>query len=757
MENMDVNPEADMASKKPSKVKAVFAAVIAVVLVLGGVYYFVFGQDQAVPPSLGPGSGTLQGLIQTGKYDFLTFSQDEIDAWVEPTGDYIDLTVDGNNLGLFTILTNKETTGGDLIASLDHSLTGDFMIAAYDNATSYTSEDLSEYHNQAWITSEQDFYSAVGGLLTKLDENQLNNLKIPAYKAIVLYTNKNTKVYGDWSLAGEEVEGYYDFCSGSAGWTNAVSSSDLKAAFKECVPDEVFQLVESGQNEGVKYEEVTKFMDVTNLPGNNTIWAYYEDAPGTNKLKETQAVTGCDKYSDPDEYVAALQTAVADLDLAAVYCLQDEETKDAVDILIDSVRETATDLRIDDSAEALKEMVPKFLEISDNVTAMGQLLQFFEVGTADVLYDEYVQTGKKVITEIVLEASDVLLPEIKDLVALEGDNLAFLERASVMLGKVREEAAKISLLQGFSSGLTEYLELIRHAEVTITEISPGLVMAVDVMSSLDDKGIANVVVALNPIAPYDTIGGIPKGAFGFDLKIIKDEEGNLTGSLIYLQAYEIESVDEFGVVTKHKGIEEIFGYYAEKIKGISDKEGEKFQLLPEFLGETVPFVEDYASTGDIANIIGVLKVFIEYAVETGGNVTLIELTETADLNGLQFTSNQYSQWLGGFYEGEPYELNNEIFYQAGVGSEGKIDFYSYIVGGGTADENITFMDLFGDTALTVKLWTIDIEAVQTFTEAEVATFNFFTRPVLATDAESAVIDIDAEKASADEMPNDTNL
>ena len=62
MENMGIKSEASQASGKPSKMKAVFAAVLAVAIVLGGVYYFVFGQKQITPPSLGPGTGTFQGL-----------------------------------------------------------------------------------------------------------------------------------------------------------------------------------------------------------------------------------------------------------------------------------------------------------------------------------------------------------------------------------------------------------------------------------------------------------------------------------------------------------------------------------------------------------------------------------------------------------------------------------------------------------------------------------------------------------------------
>ncbi|NIA02076.1 MAG: hypothetical protein GWP15_01705, partial [Nitrospirae bacterium] len=736
MENMDVNPEAEMASNKPSKTKAFFAAVLAVVLVLGGVYYFVFGQDQANPPSLGPGTGTFQGLIKTGDFDFLTFSQPEIDAWVvNPAINSVDLNVDGNNLGLFTIFSTVETTGADLLEALDHNMTGEFMFAVYDNATTYTSEDLSEYNDLAWITSEQDFYQAVGGLLTKLDQAQLENYKFAPYKSVVIYSNKDTKIYGDWHLAGEAVTGFYDFCSGNAGWTNAVSSENLTTAFKECVPDEVFQIVTPGQNEGIKYEEVLSYMDVTSLPGNNMIWVYYEDLPGTNKVADVVVeVEGCDEYENyenTDEFIVAAQTAVADLDFAAAYCLLDEDTKAILDTLIDSARGAVGQFEIGKSADVLSKMIPEFMDISKDAKGMGQILQFFESGHADVLYDAYVQNEKET-AEKVLEGVDGLLPELVKLVSPEGDNLAFLKQLSVIAGKVRSEIANIPKLQQFSKDLTDNLEMVRHADAIVEGVG------------------ANMAITFVPVAPYNTVGGVLQDKFKVAVEFITNVDGSISVVPVDLHTSEFQSVDENGTVTKYLGIEELFEYYAKSIKKFVDAEGAKFQLFPDFLNNALPFIEDYADNKELENIIGVLKNFIEYSTATGGNVTLVELTGIADANGLQFTSNQYSQWLGFFYGGEPYVApDGKIMYLAGAGSEGNIDYASYIVGAGTGDKNIGFMDLFGDTALTVKIWTINVQAVQQFTDEELASFNFFIRG----DNDQGLPETEVEAAAA--MPEAT--
>lgn len=270
MENTDVNPEAETASKKPSKVKAIFAAVVAVALVVGGVYFFVFGQSEEGPPTLGAADQSLyQGLIQTGQYDFLSFDEEDVAGWEnpDPEGNALRLEYENSKEGLHYVASSTETTLQQILDSMNPSETqGELMIAIYDDGFSM---------------SPNDFYVAGEGVpLTIVPVEDMQTVTIEPNRFIILASDKDIELWGNFYTMESLLENF-DFCNQEiAGWFPGAFSGNVADEFKvdvdgvsiDCMPDQLWALNENT----FEFEE----QDLASLATLDTfIWAYYEVAP----------------------------------------------------------------------------------------------------------------------------------------------------------------------------------------------------------------------------------------------------------------------------------------------------------------------------------------------------------------------------------------------------------------------------------------------------------------------------------------------
>ncbi len=268
MKNMNVTPEADTkASKKPSKMKVVFAAVVAVVLVLVGVYYFVFNQPAEGPPTLGAADQSLyQGLIQTGQYGFIQFDADDIADWVEPTGENsLSFEYANSKEGLHYVASSTGTTLEQILLSMNPSETpGELMIAVYDDG---------------FFMSLNYFYVAGEGVpLTIVPEEDLDTVIIEPNRFFILASDKDIELWGSDFYTMDTSPENFDFCAQTTtGWFPGAFSGDIANEFAvtesgitvDCLPDELWAL------DPVTLEFVEQ--DLTSLTTLNTfIWVEYE-------------------------------------------------------------------------------------------------------------------------------------------------------------------------------------------------------------------------------------------------------------------------------------------------------------------------------------------------------------------------------------------------------------------------------------------------------------------------------------------------
>jgi len=405
MENVNVNPEADTkASKRPSKMKVVFAVIVVLVLILGGAYYLVFDQLEEGPPTLGAADESLyQGLIQTGQYGFLQHDDDDRVAWVDPLENSLLLEYANSKEGMHLVALGSTGTMKQVLDSMNPNVsTGEFMIAFYD---------------EGFSMSPNTFYTAGGGAsLAVVPEVDMDNVSIAPLQFFWIGSDADIELWGDYYSINNLPATNFDFCAQDvSGWFPGAFSGNVASGFEvtvdgitvDCLPDELWAL----NPVTLEFEE----QDLASLTTLNTfVWTKYDVAPSDSIAAAIEAELAA---AEEDITAPAPITDLTDLSRTSTSITlswtapgddEDEGTATSYDVRYST--STIIEGNWDSATEATGEPTPSSAGSVENMTVSGLLAEtsyYFAIKVSDEAQNESdISNSYKVSTIEIPEACD---------------------------------------------------------------------------------------------------------------------------------------------------------------------------------------------------------------------------------------------------------------------------------------------------------------------------------------------------------------
>jgi hypothetical protein len=625
MENMDVNPEAKNASGKPSKMKAIFAAVFAVALVFGGVYYFVFGQEQATPPSLGAGDSLYQGLIQDGS--LAQFEQSEIDAWVANGEKITQFEFTTKNQGMVSFHLDAPMTMEELVGALNPNTTGEFAFVLWGESTFAPTLDVAGSEELFYIT-EQSYYSATGGVLKDVTEPELPELTIPAGITIYLITSQNTEMHSNHVFLGDEAvpgAGYYDVCtSATAGWTNYVATTDAIAQLSVCPPNDVFRLKSeselAGLEKGIVYERVN---DLSTLSSLEVLWVYYEKDPVIVAKTPVETLPPYICMTTEKEYLQAFAESVGNLKSYDVYGLLAENDRSSVDEMYTAVQYANDGLSLNELTGALEQLsgpVNTVVNDKDLLTLIAVTLEPSIPALIGVTqwYDDYSVNAQPYLSNLTntIGGVSVSMNDMSES-GLEIEN--YLLEADVLFEYLVNDISNwASVNQGFVDAETNINDtrnvILNELEFDITDLGN------------DSRHIK--VLAKNDVT-IGTDAYLQDHIFlELDVTLVTDVEGCYRGDFDYID-------------DARKDI------FVNSVTDFTDANSYKALVVSEYLNNMVPIFEGYVTSGDISYLLDGIHEFYVLVIGLDPNATLAQdAKQILDANGYTVLNfNSESQFL----------------------------------------------------------------------------------------------------------------
>ncbi len=397
-----MNPEADTkASKKPSRMKVVFAVIVVLVLVLGGAYYLVFNQPEEGPPTLGAADQSLyQGLIQTGQYDFLQHDDDDRTAWVDPPEENSLLLEYANSKeGMHLVALGSTGTMKQVLDSMNPNVsTGEFMIASYD---------------EGFSMSPNTFYTAGGASLAVVPEIDMDNVSIDPFQFFWIGSDADIELWGDYYSINSLPATNFDFCAQDvSGWFPGTFSGNVASGFEvivdgttvDCLPDELWAL-----NKNTLEFEEQDLASVTTL--DTFIWVYYSVAPSDSIAAKLIAMATDTTAPAPITDLTHSDVTATSITLSWTASGDDEDEGTAASYDVRYSTSSITEGNWDSATEATGEPIPSSAGSVENMTVSGLLAEtsyYFAIKVSDEAQNESdILNSYEVSTIQIPEACDI--------------------------------------------------------------------------------------------------------------------------------------------------------------------------------------------------------------------------------------------------------------------------------------------------------------------------------------------------------------
>ncbi len=697
MENMDVNPEAKNASGKPSKMKAIFAAVFAVALVFGGVYYFVFGQDQATPPSLGASDSLYQGFIKEAG-SLMSPTQLDIDNWDDTVKSEKLVQADYTNrrIGLVPFYSDIAMSFDDVMKSIDPSTIGEIALVAFK--TPPASWDISNvdpgalayYDGKGYILTPEDYYGSDAAII-HTDDATWGDIVFDPFEVGVIITSNKIDIYNDHIfLPG--VEAYtstesYDPCTtAKEGWTLTMLTPDVAKRLEECVPTNVYMMVPEAEmtdlQKGFIYNEVLSLSEIT---APTVGWVYYENDPvivATTPDPDPDPVETLPPYicaTTEEDYYDAFAQSVGNLKSYDVYGLLADVDRSLVGEMYAAIQYANDGLAINELAGALEQLSGPLNTIVNNKDLLTLIAVTLEPSIPaligiDTWYDDYSVNTKLYLSSLTNTIGGVSA-SVKDMsesgVEIENYLLEVDELLEYLVNDISNWAAVNPAFVVAETNINDTRNVIlNELEFNVTDL-------------LNDK--RNVKVLAKNDGMIGTDSFLQGDQFlELDVTLITDADGCYRGDFDYLDDAKKQ-------------------IFVDGLVGATVSEGVKASAVAGFLDALVPIFQAYVSDGLIDHFYDALHEYVILGNGLGFDVT--DQQHTLDTVGYQpLNFNPDSQMIGNFNEfGSVQECTDpdgvkDYVLMMDEGVREKI-FFAYIDldsdGDGTGDiiEEIDFSDL----------------------------------------------------------------